>query len=65
MLRVEMLLYLHAPVNLCLREEGGGIFEAGIDRELLCDSEISTNPLPGEGIEGILLGGRIWDVRIN
>lgn len=40
---------------------GGGIAEA-FNRELLCDSEISHRPFPGEGI---LLGGRICDFFRN
>jgi len=51
--------HLHGGPNLCLRL-GGGIFEAGFDRALLWDSEISAS-FPGDGIR---LGGRICDVRI-
>jgi hypothetical protein len=40
---------------------GGGI-EEDFDRALVCDSEISLNPLPGERI---LLGGRICDRFMN
>jgi hypothetical protein len=46
---------------LCLSDAGGGNFERGFERALLCDSEISARPLPGDGIR---LGGRICDVLI-
>jgi hypothetical protein len=56
------MLYLQVAPSLCFREVGGGIFETGLDRALLSDSEISVRPpLPGDGI---LLGGRSCDLRI-
>jgi hypothetical protein len=47
--------------SLCFSEAGGNIFDTGFERALLCDSEISARPFPGEGIR---LGGRNPDVRI-
>lgn len=46
---------------MCFSDAGGGILETGLERALLCDSEISARPLPGDGIR---LGGRNCDVRI-
>lgn len=46
---------------MCFSDVGGAIFETGFERALLCDSEISARPLPGDRIR---LGGRNWEVRM-
>lgn len=43
------ILHVHDALNLCFTDVGGGIFE-GLFRTLLCDSEISARPFPGDGI---------------
>lgn len=48
-------LHVQAVPNLCFSEVGGAILETGLERTLVCDSEISERPFPGEGIR---LGGR-------
>jgi hypothetical protein len=47
---------LQGGPNPRFSEGGGNIFEIGFERALLCDSESSARPFPGDGI---LLGGRI------